>query len=179
MTAELPRLRPAVFGDAAALGAMHVRSWQESYRGIVADGYLDRMSVPRRAVRWRQILRTPRPGALTLVLEDTEGIAGFGSVGPQREDDRAADAEIYALYVLRRRQGEGWGRRLMGALARHAATWGAASLDLWVLAGNRRAVAFYLALGGQPGAERRFRIARRPVLERAYAWPDLASLSAL
>jgi GNAT superfamily N-acetyltransferase len=172
------RLRPAVLADAPALGATHVACWQESYRGIVADGYLDRMSVQRRTGIWRRALLVPRPGVSILVLEDDEGLAGFGMGGPQREDDRTADAEISALYLRQRRQGEGWGRALMQALAAEAQRWGAGSLDLWVLAGNVRAVRFYERLGGVPGETRRFRIARRPLTERAFSWPRLRNLTA-
>lgn len=171
------RLRPSVLADAPALGATHVACWQESYRGIVADGYLDRMSIRRRTAIWRRALLVPRPAVAIFVVEDETGIAGFGMGGPQREDDRPADAEIYALYLRQRRQGEGWGRALMQALARHAQGWGAQSLDLWVLADNARAVRFYRRLGGQPGETRRFRIARRPLTEQAFAWPSLSPLT--
>jgi ribosomal protein S18 acetylase RimI-like enzyme len=96
--------------------------------------------------------------------------------GPQREDDRTADAEVYALYLLRRVQGRGWGRRLMAMLAGRMRGWGAASLDLWVLEGNRAGVAFYERLGGERGESRGFRIARRPVTECAFAWPSIDRL---
>ena len=170
-------LRPARPDDAAALGATHVQAWQESYRGILADGYLDRLSVRRRVRQWRRALAVPQPRIAVLVLEDAAGIAGFGMIGPQREPERAAEAELYALYLLRRQQGRGWGRRLFGQLAAGAAAWGARSLDLWVLTANAPAVGFYAALGGIPGAERDFRIARRRVTERAYDWPAIAAIA--
>jgi ribosomal protein S18 acetylase RimI-like enzyme len=171
-------LRDAVRGDAAALAAVHVAAWRETYRGIVADGYLDRMSVARRAAKWRRSLVLPRPGVSILVVEDAEGLAGFGMAGPQREDDRTADAEVYALYLLRRVQGRGWGQRLMGMLAARMREWGAGSLDLWVLEGNAGAVAFYERLGGIRGEARGFRIARRPVRECTFVWPSIDKLIA-
>lgn len=171
------RLREAERDDARGLALAHVAGWRESYRGIVADGYLDRMSVRRREAQWTRTLRLPRPGVSVLVLEDADGIAGFGMAGPQREDDRLADAEVYALYLLHRRKRQGWGRALMGALAQRMQGWGATSLDLWVLAENAPGVAFYESLGGRRGESRGFRIARRPVLECAYLWPDIGKLA--
>lgn len=171
-------VREAARGDAEALATVHVAAWRETYRGIVADGYLDRMSVARRAGRWRQSLLVPRPGVSILVMEDADGLAGFGMAGPQREDDRPAEAEVYSLYLLRRVQGRGWGRRLMAMLATRMQAWGAGSLDLWVLEGNRDAVAFYERLGGIRGEARGFRIARRPVRECAFLWPRIEVLAA-
>lgn len=172
-------LREAVRGDAEALARVHVAAWQESYRGIVADGYLDRMSVAARAATWHRSLTVPRPGVAILAVEDALGLAGFGMAGPQREDGRMADAEVYALYLLRRVQGRGWGRRLMGTLAQRMQGWGAASLDLWVLEANRAGVAFYRRLGGQRGESRGLRIARRPLTECAFVWPRIDTLSAM
>ena len=170
-------LRAARPDDAPALGAIHVQAWQETYRGLLADGYLDRLSVRRRVRQWRGMLAAPKPDVAVLVLEDAAGLAGFGMAGPQREVRRTADAELYALYLLRRQQGRGWGRRLFGHLAAGAAAWGARSLDLWVFTANESAVGFYAALGGIPGAERDFRIARRRVTERSYDWPDMTALA--
>jgi GNAT superfamily N-acetyltransferase len=170
-------LRPACAADAAALGAVQVQAWQESYRGLLADGYLDRLSVARRTRQWCRMLAAPPPHWQALVLEDGAGLAGFGIAGPHRESGRAAPAEVMALYVLRRQQRRGWGRAIMQRLAAGAAAWGAPSLELWALSGNAAAVAFYAGLGGQPGEERTFRIARRRVLERAFLWPDLRRLT--
>lgn len=170
-------MREARPDDAPGLAVTHVAAWRESYRGIVSDGYLDRMSVRRREARWTSALRVPRPGVSILVVEDAEGIAGFGMAGPQREDDRLADAEVYALYLLRRRQRQGWGQALMRQLALRMQAWGAASLDLWVLSANAAGVAFYEGLRGRRGESRGFRIARRPVQECAYTWPDIRILT--
>lgn len=166
-------MREARPGDAPGLAVTQVAAWRESYRGIVSDGYLDRMSVRRREALWARALRVPRPGQSILVVEDAEGLAGFGMAGPQREDDRLADAEVYALYLLRRRQRQGWGRALMRELAARMRLWGAASLDLWVLSANTAGVAFYEGLGGRRGESRGFRIARRMVHECAFTWPDI------
>lgn len=169
-------LRRARLADAAALGAVHVQAWQETYRGLLSDAYLDRLSVPRHVRRWRRLLSASPPQWQALVLEDAAGVAGFGMAGPHSEAGRTAEAEIMALYILRRQQRCGWGRAMMRRLAEGLTGWGAASGELWVLTGNAAAVAFYAGLGGQPGQERSFRIARRLVVERAYGWDHLSHL---
>jgi hypothetical protein len=44
--------RIATVDDAAAVAAVHVRSWQDAYRGIFPDAYLDGLSVERRSNVW-------------------------------------------------------------------------------------------------------------------------------
>jgi hypothetical protein len=48
---------PASVADADEIGAMHVRSWQGAYRGLMPQEYLDQLDPASRADRWRQILR--------------------------------------------------------------------------------------------------------------------------
>jgi len=38
-------VRPAAIGDAEAIAAIHVRSWQVGYRGVVAESVLAALSV--------------------------------------------------------------------------------------------------------------------------------------
>ena len=47
---------PAGPDDAAALARVHVTAWRETYDGILPPGYLDRLSVPLQARRWRRRL---------------------------------------------------------------------------------------------------------------------------
>src|SRR5262249_25571594 len=49
-------IRRARASDAGTIAQVHVRSWRESYRGIVPDGYLAQMSVAAHERQWRQSL---------------------------------------------------------------------------------------------------------------------------
>lgn len=49
-------VRRASRDDAAEIAAVHVRSWQGAYRGLVPQGYLDRLHPADRAQRRRQTL---------------------------------------------------------------------------------------------------------------------------
>lgn len=175
MTAQAARLRPVRPGEADRLAALNLRCWRETYAGLVGPAALDPASLPGRRRRWRRMLARPAQGGAAIVAELGGEPVGYGLCGPQREDDRLADAEIYALYLLRRAQGRGLGRALMRAMTQTLRAWGATSLDVWALERNPAAVGFYRALGGEPEARRRFRIAGRTVWERAFLWPDLTA----
>lgn len=170
-----PAIRPALPADAEAIAAAHVAAWRESYRGLIADAYLDRMTMEQRLAYWRDHLARPRQGAATFVAEDPAGLCALASCGPQREDDRPADGEIYLLYILDRAKRRGLGRALMGRMGRAMRDWGAQAADVWALEGNRAAAAFYAAMGGAPDGRRRFVLGGQPLWEQAWLWRDLAA----
>ena len=167
---------PAGPSDAEDLARVHVTSWRETYRGLLPDAFLARMSEPGFARRFRRGLTTP--GAeVTLVGAGRYGLVGYAQGGPSRRGV-AGEAEIATLYVLRHAQGAGLGRRLMIETARALRAKGAGSLMISVLRDNNRARGFYEHLGGraeparqEPGPGGRL------VYEVAYRWADIASLT--
>ena len=167
---------PAGPADAEALAQVHVASWRESYRGLLPDAYLARMSVADFTRRFRRSLTYPGPNDVTLAAADREGLLGYAQGGPSRSR-RPGEAEIATLYVLKCAQGLGAGKRLMIGAARALAAQGARSLMISVLADNRRARGFYEHLGGQAEAPRAERGPGGALLQEvAYRWPDIGRL---
>ncbi|THD74453.1 MAG: GNAT family N-acetyltransferase [Phenylobacterium sp.] len=139
---------PAGPADAEALARVHVRSWRETYRGLLPDAYLARMSEAAFTRRFRRALTYPGPNNVTLAAAEPSGLLGYAEGGPSRAGI-ADEAEIATLYVLRTAQGLGVGKRLMSGTARALAAQGAKSLALSVLRDNLRARGFYEHLGGE------------------------------
>lgn len=166
---------PAGPGDAAGLARVHVRSWGETYAGLLPEAYLARMSAPLYARRWRDQLTRARTGELVLAAEGIGGLIGY--CAGAFEAETSPRAEIFTLYLLREAQGFGLGRRLMATAARAFAAQGAERLQLWVLAGNMRARRFYAHLGGEAAAERAVRGWGGGLSEVRYDWCDIATLA--
>lgn len=166
---------PAGPGDAAGLARVHVRSWRETYRGLLPADYLERMNVPLYARRWRHQLTRSRPNELVLVAEGPDGLIGYcaGAFDP----GASTTAEVFTLYLLAEAQGFGLGRRLLAAAARVFRGQGAASLVLWVLSGNEPARQFYRHLGGEAAAERPVRGWGGGLTETRFEWSDIDGLS--
>ncbi|UWF78747.1 hypothetical protein JRG78_11030 [Microbacterium sp. EF45047] len=82
------RVRQAVRGDAPGIAVVHVRAWQEAYRGLMPQDVLDGLSVEQRENGWDAILRDPRPNSLTLVAERDGSIVGWASIGAARFYER-------------------------------------------------------------------------------------------
>jgi ribosomal protein S18 acetylase RimI-like enzyme len=167
---------PAGPADAEALARAHVTSWRQTYRGLLPDAYLARMSETAHARRFAHLLLKPGPDDVTLAAADRGGIVGYAQGGPSRR--RApGEAEIATLYLVRDAQGHGLGARLLGDTARALAAHGARSLVISVLRDNAAARGFYEHLGGQPEPQR-----QEPgpggasYWEVAYTWPDIGAL---
>ena len=108
-------VRAASVDDAEAVAAVHVRSWQAPYRGLIPDAHLDTLFDRQRVEIWSRILAEadlPRTGAF--VLQDGLEVIGFIHVAPTRDDDLpASTGEVTGLYVAPSAWGLGGGRQLL------------------------------------------------------------------
>jgi GNAT superfamily N-acetyltransferase len=167
---------PAGPTDAEELARVHVTSWRETYRGLLPDAFLARMSEPGFARRFARELAEPRNG-VTLAAGGPYGLVGYAQGGPSRRG-RPGEAEIATLYLLRIAQGQGLGGELMAEAARALAAQGATSLMISVLRDHIRARRFYEHMGGQPESPRQERGPGGALLyEVAYRWADIRALS--
>jgi ribosomal protein S18 acetylase RimI-like enzyme len=168
---------PAGPSDAEELARVHVGSWRETYRGLLADAFLARMSEPGFARRFRRQLANPGAG-VTLAAADRYSLVGYAQ-GASSRRGIPGEAEIQTLYVLRAAHGHGLGRQLMSQTARALAVEGATSLMISVLRDNIRARGFYEHLGGEPEAARQEPgPGGRLLYEVAYRWRDITDLTA-
>ena len=169
---------PAGPSDAEEMARVHVTSWRETYRGLLPDAFLARMSEPGFARRFRRALTNPGD-AVTLAAADRYGLVGYAQGGASRRGV-PGEAEIATLYLVREAQGAGLGRRLMIETARALAAQGATSLMISVLRDNLRARGFYEHLGGEPEAARQEPgPGGRLLFEVAYRWSDIRALISL
>jgi len=167
------RLRRADAADADALGEVHVAAWRETYAGLMPAAVLAGLDARQRAALWR---RGMAGSTEVHIAEQAADIVAFGASGPQRDASLPFAREIIALYVLRRAQRQGIGRRLMAAMAREMLGAGHASVLLWVLDTNQPARCFYSALGGREIARRTQQRDGFAAVGVAYGWDDLATL---
>ena len=114
-------IRVAGVADAAAIAAVHVEVWRETYVGIVPVQVLAGLSVDRRTEIWRRILTNPTAfsSSAVFVAEREKKVVGFGCCGMQRTEILNAqgyDGEISSIYVLRAFQRCGLGVALLGVV---------------------------------------------------------------
>lgn len=150
-------VRVATVDDAAVVAAVHVRSWQQAYRGLLPDAYLDTLSVERRREVWSRILaETHLPHTGAFVLLDILDVIGFIHVAPTRDDDLpASTGEVTALYLTPSAWGRGGGRLLLDTAKASLKAAGFAAAGLWVLEANLAARGFYERQGWAPDGARK------------------------
>lgn len=144
-------IRPQTDADIDAVAAVHLRTWQVAYAGIVPAHFLDALQLEVFAARRREDVH-----GTTLVAAEDGTIIGFAHIGPYREDDGSrnpAHGELFALYVVPERWNTGAGRALIEAAEKELA--GAyPDMRLFVLEENHRARRFYERAGLHPDGER-------------------------
>ena len=162
-------IRPSQKDDVPAMSRVYVRTWQETYLGVVPYGYLYAMSAPELEQGFSNEQQSRQ--VISYVAEDAGGVIGFISGGYERKADTIYNGEIYALYVLKSYQRQGIGTKLVSALAAQLNHFGIYSMLVWVLVQNpyRR---FYAKLNGMYLRNHRIPFAGEVIDVAAYGWLD-------
>jgi GNAT superfamily N-acetyltransferase len=164
-------IREAIIADCAAVAEVHVRSWQESFAGIVPQTFLDKMSVEKRAKAFEAGFTAPF--YRMYVAETTgRGIVGFADFGAPRENIDAYDGELYAIYLLPEFQRKGIGGRLFKRGVEFLKGRGSSSMYLLALEVSPYR-AFYEKMGGQRMGKKQIEIAGVTYDELIYGWESL------
>lgn len=150
------------------MAVVHVRSWRESFAGIVPQSFLDGMSVERRAEAF-----TKRFGdadyRMFVAEAEGRGVVGFADFGEPREQLDDYEGELYAIYLLPEFQRRGIGRRLFRLGAEFLKSRGRGSLYLLALEASPYR-SFYERLGGRVVGRTSVEIGGVPFDELIYGW---------
>jgi GNAT superfamily N-acetyltransferase len=159
-------VRPAVVADAAAIAAVHTRTWQAAYAHVFGAERLAGIDADRRRAGWERGIAA---GETVFVAEEGGRVVAFVSVGASR--GVAGAGELFAMYALPEAWGTEAGRALMRAGVEALRSAGYSEAILWVLEDNPRARRFYEREGwaldgarkedeflGVPAAEVRYRL---------------------
>ncbi len=130
--------------DAPGMARVHVESWQQTYRGLVADAILDDPGfLTRRVAFWEAAISDPRWDThRSAVATRDDEVIGIALSGPPLGDAGRWERQLYVLYVLAHAHGSG-----AGALLLDAVTEADVPTMLWVADPNPRAQAFYRKSG--------------------------------
>jgi ribosomal protein S18 acetylase RimI-like enzyme len=155
MTSTDMIVRRARLEDGRAIAAIHVRSWQVAYQGIVPSAFLGSLSVEDRENVWRQNLE--RGISETWVAEEDDQVLGWISAARIRDSDALpTTGEVWAIYVDPSHWRRSVGRCLWRWAEGHLDASGFSEITLWVLKENAQAIAFYESIGLaiEPGSEK-------------------------
>jgi ribosomal protein S18 acetylase RimI-like enzyme len=149
---EVRRANPE---DAEAIAAVHVRSWEAAYRGLLPEAWFAGRSLQRRTTMWRELLRGDEHTRVFVACLNGTLIGFCGAATPSRDEDAdEGTAEIAALYVDPDNWRTGAGRTLITAALRDLAGCLWRDVTLWVFEANDRARSFYVGMGFEPDGGR-------------------------
>jgi len=133
------RVRYARVEDAAEMARVNVRSWRETYRGVMADRVLDDPGLPAARERfWTAMLSDERYRANSVAVAERDGeVIGIAMAGPSQSSGSHWGRHLYVLYVVAAEHGTGAGAALLGTVVGPDE-----SAALWVSDPNPRAQAF-------------------------------------
>ena len=161
-------IRPALQDDAAEIARVHVDAWRSSYRGLLADEFLDSLSEAGYTDRWRRVIGDG--ASRVFVVEEPEGIVGFASGGRERAGETGFEGELYAIYIVAGSQRKGHGRELVRAMVAALHEMGLRDMIVWVLRDNAPARGFYERLGGIYVRSQPITIGPTTLEEVSYSW---------
>jgi ribosomal protein S18 acetylase RimI-like enzyme len=167
------KIRKAIGEDAAGVAAVKYYGWQDTYKGIINDAYLKSMNVDELQKSWRKILVPENTRSTTDVMVNDAGeIIGFVSYGINFKGTLNADAEILALYVLKKYHGRGIGAKLFLQGIRQLQAAGVRSFYLYVLAQNP-ALYFYRKFNPDSEHTAQIQIGGNDYEEVGLVWRDI------
>jgi len=129
------------------MAQVHVRCWQETYRGLMPDAVLDDPGfLAARKRMWTAAVTDERyrHNLAAVAVRDDE-LIGIAMSGPSEDGTLPPTRQLYVLYVHASDHGTGAGRALLEAVIDPAE-----SAVLWVADPNPRAQAFYRKHGFVP-----------------------------
>lgn len=96
-------------------GVAHVVTvaWQETYRGIVNDEFLDNLPNTEKERGERSFNNFDENENHQFVLEVDGEIVGFVNVGYSDDEDYKNQGEIFALYMIKKYKGNGFRTSLL------------------------------------------------------------------
>ena len=166
------KIRKANTSDIEDIAKVHFAAMQSTYRGLMPDGFLDRLTLENRIAKWNKTFESDYE--IFLVAEDEGNIVGFcgGTKNDHPETNEKYKYELKKIYVLKEYQSQGIGKMLINKFVDKVRELGYNSLFLWVL-GTNPYRKFYDKLGGKVVAEKEYHPAGHVLKGDGYGWENL------
>lgn len=166
-------IRRAVPDDARGVAKVQVDSWKTTYKNIVPDEYLNKMTYERREQKWKDIISDQT----VFVAETDDGeIIGFSNGGKERTGKYPNyNGELYAIYILEAHQRKGLGKLLLEPIIEDLKENDIFSMIVLVLEENNSRL-FYESLGAKKIDIVEIEVLGKKLNELVYGWEDIRAI---
>lgn len=168
------KIRKAIVQDAEGIGTVHVDSWRTTYKDIVPDEFLNKLSYKQRTLLWERHLEDLTK--LILVVENNDGdIIGFSSAGKRETAPFPNSIYLETLYLLEAYQGKGLGKLLLKELFLFFQQNNYQTIYVEVLADNKTKY-FYEHFGAKLITSLEINIGGKVLEELVFEWDDITKV---
>ena len=134
--------------DCKSIAHVVTVAWNETYKGIVPDWFLEELKNNEEERTKRTIENFNEDDNHQFVLEVDNEVVGFVNVGKTEDKDFENCGEIIALYIIKKYKGNGFGRKLIEQGIKELKTLGYDKMIIACLKGNP-SNEFYKHIGGK------------------------------
>lgn len=165
------RIRIATVNDAEGIAKVHVDSWRTTYKGIIPEDFLNKLSYQQRKDLWiRNLSRTDN---YVIVAENSEGeIIGFADFWKRETNTVPNSIDLTSIYLLEVYQGQGVGKALLKQLFLQFKQRGYQKVFVDVLEENKTC-SFYEYYGAKLYNTVQIKIGGVVLDERIYEWNNV------
>ena len=146
--------------------------WQETYKGIVNQTYLDKLTSTEESRIELNKLNYNESQKDTLIIEENNKIIGFIRFGQTDEKEYKNTGEIFALYILSKYQKKGYGLKLVKAVISELLKQNYKNMIIGCISKNP-SNQFYQHIGGKKVKERPFPKTGDNLIENIYYYEDI------
>lgn len=164
-------IRRATISDAEGIAKVHVDSWRTTYKNIIPDSFLAKLSYEQRTELWKRNIS--QQGNYVFVAESPTGeIVGFADCGKRKENLTPNSGDLTSIYLLEEYQGQGIGKKLMKQLFLQFQELGYDKVFVEVLEDNKTRY-FYEAFGAEFLKSETIKIGGKELELLIYQWESL------
>lgn len=140
-------IRQIINNDLQSVAKIYTDNWKTTYKGIIANSYLEGMSYEHSKEKWSSYIQTNKQGAF-VAIDEFDKIIGFAAYMPDNELEKCLLLD--SLHVLQSEQGRGIGKELIFRIGKYAYNNGYEKMSIYIAKGNDRAERIYTHLGAKP-----------------------------
>ena len=134
--------------DCEGIARVVTIAWNETYKGIVPDWFLEELKVNEKERAQKTKEKFNEKDNHQFVLEYKNEIVGFVNCGKSEDEELNNCGEIFALYILKKCQGNKLGRKLVNIAVEELKSLGFNQMIIACLKGNPTNE-FYKYIGGK------------------------------
>ncbi len=166
------KIRRSERNDCFAIAHVVTIAWQETYRGIINDEFLDNLPHTEHNRGEKAFNNYDEKENHQFVLEIDNQVVGFINVGLTKELAFDNTGEIFALYIISKYKGYGFGRKLTEIGIEELKKIGCTKMIVGCLDGNP-SNEYYKHVGGKFIKTRIFKLPNQELIENVYYFDNI------